>query len=235
MNEYYINGSKSIMLWLLVSLLIAPTIIAQNTIGTLTYLPEQTSPGYNLLYPLLQGNVYLTNNCGQVVHEWAPNDEFIPGSSAYLLENGHLIKCASLGNGSNPIFNAGGASDFVIEYDWEGNIVWEFSLSNEQYRLHHDIEVLPNGNIVMMAWEYKTVEEAIQAGRNPDLLLENALWSDYIFEVQPDYATGGYEIVWEWRAWDHLIQDFDASKDNYGVIAEHPELININYDFNGFT
>jgi hypothetical protein len=29
--------------------------------------------------------------------------------------------------------------------------------------------------------------------------------------------------------WDHLVQDYDASQDNYGVVADHPELIDINY------
>ena len=29
--------------------------------------------------------------------------------------------------------------------------------------------------------------------------------------------------------WDHLIQDLDPSKANYGVVAEHPELIDLNF------
>jgi hypothetical protein len=35
--------------------------------------------------------------------------------------------------------------------------------------------------------------------------------------------------VWEWHAWDHLIQDRDPSKANHGKVAAHPELIDINF------
>ena len=31
---------------------------------------------------------------------------------------------------------------------------------------------------------------------------------------------------------DHLVQEFDAAKANYGVVSDHPELINLNYSFN---
>src|SRR5690606_730411 len=42
-------------------------------------------------------------------------------------------------------------------------------------------------------------------------------------------------IVWEWRLWEHLIQDFDESATNFGVVADHPQKIDINYldDFVG--
>ncbi|MCA9911314.1 MAG: aryl-sulfate sulfotransferase, partial [Anaerolineae bacterium] len=71
-----------------------------------------------------------------------------------------------------------------------------------------------------------TPEEAVAAGRNPELIsAENQLWGEAILEVDP--ATN--EIVWEWHVWDHLVQDFDPAVANYGVVADHPELININY------
>src|SRR5262249_18013735 len=37
------------------------------------------------------------------------------------------------------------------------------------------------------------------------------------------------EVVWEWHLWDHLVQDFDKGKANFGDVAAHPELVNINF------
>lgn len=45
--------------------------------------------------------------------------------------------------------------------------------------------------------------------------------------MQP-VGTNGGTIVWKWHFWDHLIQDYDATKLNYGVVAQHPELLDIN-------
>jgi len=50
------------------------------------------------------------------------------------------------------------------------------------------------------------------------------MWADKIVEINP--VTNN--IVWEWNTWDHLIQNYDAGKSNYGVVADHPELIDIN-------
>ena len=98
---------------------------------------------------------------------------------------------------------------------------------------HHDIEPLPNGNILLMALEKKSFEEAYQAGANP-LYLEKSSYTrlklvppEYIIEVER-IGSASYNVVWEWHIWDHLIQDFDPTKSNYGNPKEHPELLDIN-------
>ena len=34
------------------------------------------------------------------------------------------------------------------------------------------------------------------------------IWPDAIYEIEKDSPTTG-NVVWEWRVWDHLIQDVD--------------------------
>ena len=179
--------------------------------------------GYTLFAPNSYINTYLINNEGRLVNLWEGTHR--PGLSAYLLENGNLLRTALV---SNSTFFGGGSGGLIQEFDWEGNQVWEFEYSTDQFYQHHDIERLPNGNTLIIAWEYKDYEEVLGAGRDPSLLSENFLWPDHIVEVQPDGATGG-NIVWEWHVWDHLIQDFDPLQLNYGIVSEHPELVDINF------
>ena len=51
-------------------------------------------------------------------------------------------------------------------------------------------------------------------------------YSEMILEVNPT----NNQIVWEWRAWDHLIQDTDTNLPNYGIISQNPHRLNINYN-----
>jgi hypothetical protein len=59
-------------------------------------------------------------------------------------------------------------------------------------------------------------------------MIPGEMWVTLIAEVEPDGLTGG-NIVWQWHIWDHLIQEADPTKENYGVVADHPELLDINY------
>jgi hypothetical protein len=217
---------KRLLLTLFSITLLTGGLVAQNTIGLLSYKPAKAFHGFNLIYPHNQPNVYLFNNCGEIVHVWEDDAGFRPGNTAYILDDGRLVKTKRpAAVAMDPIW-AGGGGAIVEIRDWDNNLLWDFEMNNEEERLHHDIAVMSNGNILMIAWEVKTEAEAIQAGRDPALLPDGELWPDYVLEVNPTTD----EIVWEWHVWDHLIQDFDATKDNFGVVEDHPGRIDINYD-----
>jgi hypothetical protein len=180
--------------------------------------------GYTLYAPEYSSTTYLIDMDGNIAHTW--ESDYIQGLAVYLLEDGKLIRncLANL----NPTFLAGGITGRMEIHDWYGELDWEFEYSSDEYCLHHDYEVLPNGNILMIAWESKNRSECILAGIDPTNFELNELWPDHIIEINP--ASSSCEnIVWEWHVWDHLIQDVDPSKNNYGIVEEHPELIDINF------
>ena len=198
---------------------------AQNC-GLLSINDSEVTDGYTLVYPHNQPNVFLLNNCGQIVHKWSDDASSRPGNTAYLLPNGNLVKTKRPAAVVNDTIWAGGGGATIEIANWDGEVLWSYTNNNGKTRLHHDICILPNGNIIAIEWEKLTKEEAINYGRDTSLLSQDQLWPDNIIEINP--LTN--EIVWKWRTLDHIIQDYDASKPNYGVISEHPELINFNYD-----
>ncbi len=114
----------------------------------------------------------------------------------------------------------------VQEFTWDGEIVWDFKFFNEKQLPHHDITHMPNGNVMMIVWDRKTPDEAIKAGRLPNLVGTHLL-PDSLVEIKPTGKTTG-EVVWEWHLWDHLVQEADKDKPNFGKVAEHPELVDVN-------
>ncbi|RLD19801.1 MAG: hypothetical protein DRI69_07575, partial [Bacteroidetes bacterium] len=207
------------------------TAIGQNTVGLLSFDFSQQFDGYNLMYPHNQPSVFLLNNCGEIVHTWEDDADFRPGNVAELMPNGDLVKAKrpSAVTG-NPIW-AGGGGAIVEIRTWDNDLLWTFERNDSLDRLHHDIAVMPNGNILMIVWELKTAEEAIQAGRDSSLLSQGKLWPDYIIEVEP-IGEDSFNIAWEWHVWDHLVQDYDSEKDNFGVVADNPGLVDINFQTN---
>jgi hypothetical protein len=185
---------------------------------------DESYNGYTLYSPMVSLKTFLINNNGTTIHTWESN--YKPALSVYLLENGDLLRTAF--PGYSPRFWGGGIGGRVERFDWNGTLRWYFEYSTDQHCLHHDIQMLPNGNILMIAWEYKSAQDAISKGRNPTSIPQGQLWPDHLIEVHPNNDSGG-TIVWEWHLWDHLIQDYDSTKENYGVVPDHPELVDINY------
>ena len=180
--------------------------------------------GYTLFGPQRHDAVYLIDMQGRVVHKWETGER--AGNSAYLLEDGRLMRATH--TPGNEIFGAppfGGGR--IQVFGWDGKLEWNYRISDVQRYQHHDIEPLPNGNVLALVWEHKSREETIAAGRNPDLLEGDKLFPESIIEIKPNGPESG-DIVWVWRLWDHLVQDFDPTKSNYGVVADHPERLDIN-------
>ena len=111
-------------------------------------------PGYTLF---CKGrSTFLLNNAGEV-HEWKSNR---PGSVAYLQDSGNLIRYCQAprftGPGAardetrwNEVWSFAGGSGFIQELAWDSSLLWEYQLASHDHLSHHDIEVLPNGNILL--------------------------------------------------------------------------------------
>ncbi len=179
--------------------------------------------GQILYSPMWTTTTYLRYADGSLNHSWSSS--YFPGVAVWWLGDGTILRTIRVGTGPG----SGGAGGGVQKVDWDGNIIWDFRYNRDGVRSHHDVKTLPDGNVLLIAWETKTRAETIAAGRNPDYVSYDGFMPDHVIEVQPTGPSSG-EIVWEWHVWDHLIQDYDSSKENYGVVGDHPELVDINYN-----
>ena len=214
---------KNPLLNICLTFFIASTLNSQTTVGLIQHNPGTLDNGFVLFAPTRSNTTYLIDRCGKEVKSWTST--YNPGLSCYLLSDGTLLRTGVVQSQS---FNAGGHGGVIEKIDWNGNVIWTYFISDATNWQHHDVKALPNGNILVIAWESKTNTQAIAKGRNP-LLVPTTLWSEQILEIQPTGATGG-NIVWEWHLWDHLIQDFDNTKPDFGAVNTNPQLLNINYN-----
>ncbi|QDU68021.1 aryl-sulfate sulfotransferase [Engelhardtia mirabilis] len=185
--------------------------------------PAQTPQrGLTLFNPNADTNTYLIDNSGQVVHSWAFGQ--MPGNTVYLEPDGTLLRCKQVAGG----LTLGGFGGGIQRAAFDGTLTWDLNLANAQIHQHHDAISLPNGNVLTIVWERLSAADAIAAGRNPSTLAGPNWIPDAIVEYRQTGPSTGVE-VWRWRAMDHLIQDFDPTKANFGVVADHPERLDINF------
>ena len=162
----------------------------------------------------------LINNDGNVVQQWTGLSPI--ASTPYLLQGGELLRPCRVQPA--PPMTGAAYGGRVQRFAFDGTLLWDFTFSDENNQPHHDICAMPNGNVLLIAWERKTQQEGQVVGRQN---LNGEIWPDQIVEVQPTGPNSG-EIVWEWHLWDHLIQDINPTLPNYGVISEHPEKLDVN-------
>lgn len=183
----------------------------------------QQYDGY-VLYSLQNSSAaYLMDTSLNTYHTWSGLSANT-GYSTHMEPGGTIVRAAK--GGTTPSGAPGGPICGKIQkHDYNGNLVWDYVYAGTDYITHHDICPMPNGNVLVIAYERKTSTQVTAAGGQSAI----EMWPDKIVEIQPTGLTTG-TVVWEWHTWDHLVQNVDASKANYqSSIADHPELMNINY------
>lgn len=188
----------------------------------LTGLQAQQWGMYTLVAPMNGTTVTLIDTNNVVYHTWTFPTNKKTGYSTYLLPNGELLRTVAKGGNS---FTGGPICGEVQKVAWDGTVTWDYIYSTTTYCSHHDIHPMPNGNVLLIAYESRTPAEATALGCTQSI----TMWPDKIVEVQPTGATTG-TVVWEWTSWDHTMQNVDNTKSNYvSNLAQNPQLLNINY------
>jgi hypothetical protein len=197
--------------------LIGISVVLPPVVGASPY------PGFTLYSPFGSTSTFMVDEDNDEVLSWTHDRS--GGYAVYLLPNGNIIRPAL---STTSALNGGGAAGLVQIWNPNSVKVWQYQYATSTVRSHHDIAPMPNGNVLLIAWELKTAAQAVQAGLDHSA----EMWPDHIVEIDPVGSSGG-NIVWKWHAWDHLIQDHDPTKDNYGVVEDHPELLDVNLNGGG--
>jgi hypothetical protein len=176
----------------------------------------QVFDGLAIYNPVYSRTVSLIDTTGQVVNSWSCSST--PAYTVYLMPDSTIWRP---GQYSGASMRGGVYGGRIERYDWDGDVVQSFLWSDANHQQHHDIHPMPNGNVLILAWARKSLAEAQAMGR---VNVTGEMWPEEIIEYDPDADSA----VWTWRVWDHVIQDVDSAKPNYGVVRDHPELIDIN-------
>lgn len=206
-------------LWHFLSLcLIYGGLFGQSTTTPTIFDQQGARKGLLLFAPLFSKTTYLIDYNGVVMKTWV--SRYNPGQSVYLLPSGELLRT---GNDSSRYFFGGGG---VLEiFDKKGNIKWQYHLSDSMQRQHHDVCPLPNGNLLVLCWEKISREEALRKGRRQ---VDKMIWSEKIIELKPE-GTNGAKVIWQWRLWDHLIQNVDKELPEYANAESARAKLDINF------
>ncbi|KAK3281715.1 hypothetical protein CYMTET_10515 [Cymbomonas tetramitiformis] len=204
----------------------------------------KASDGYTL-FTQTQGTsgpqwTYLIDMAGQIIHTWYHPDNPVT-KIVKLLANGNLMRMTwAYQKYFSDTFDA---ASYIEEVSWDGTIERKCHVANDNLTAHHDVWKTEAGTYLVPSWKIVSVAHCRDAlGLSPDALIwtgivENRknLGGGCMIDGVVEYrakAGGGVEDcekVWEWWMDDHIVQDMDAEKPNYGNVSSHPELIDINF------
>jgi hypothetical protein len=208
------------------------TILLLLLICNLTTIQTKAQQwGLYTLYATKNGTqAYLidTANTPVTFKTWTFSSSKKSAYSAYLTVGDTIVR--SYKPTANTSWNTGPCHGGIQKITWDGTVAWNYEYyAANAYCPHHDICPMPNGNVLLICYDYRTAAEATAAGSSS----ASVFYSEKIVEVHPTGATTG-TIVWEWKLWNHMCQNYDNTKSNYVTsIVNNPQLLNINYSGTG--
>eukprot|EP00854_Cymbomonas_tetramitiformis_P013912 gene13912-16444_t len=174
---------------------------------------QNSSYGYQLIVLERRHWTDLVDTHGQVKHRWFHS--MASSKGAHLLPNGHLARSAYYAEEGDDPSKTYDDAGLVEEVDWDGNVVRSCIYRSDKHVTTHDMMMMPNGNFLCNA----------MVELDWDLLCE----TDGVVELKIVPNQTECEVVWEWWASDHIIQDLRPKAKNYGSIDDNPQLIDVNY------
>jgi len=148
---------------------------------------------------------FLIDNCGEIINEW----ENVSGTDNHvkLLPNGNILYIKN---------------NTITEKNWNGQTVREWINTRQDLQLDYEIISMDSGNWLAIVRKSFSQQEFMDAGYNiGNIGIPTQV--DGVIEVDP---TSG-EIVWEWYIIDHAVQERSPSLNNYGIVENNPQLLNM--------
>lgn len=161
---------------------------------------------------------YLIDHRGVKQKTW--NFELNLGQDAELAPDGSLYALFQVPNDN---FGFGGKSGLIRKIGVNNEVLWEFQISSETEITHHDLELMPNGNLLVLLWYRIPKDEAQLIGFQS----ETDIYVEKIVEVNPSLN----KIVWEWNSWDHIIQNVEPNHPTFGDPSLNRKKIDIFYNY----
>jgi len=177
---------------------------------------ERSDNGYTLFSN--NETTYLIDNCGYKINDWQSeyksNNGLLISPEGKLIRQGQMLAAVMIGGGGG----------IIERYSWEGDLEWSYVIADEEFVCHHDMTLMPNGNLLLLVWQKILSPQAQEEGRStPGDFYNEQIWE---LEMLPNNEA---KIVWRWSALDHIVQDVDFNANNFGSVEQNPNLIDVNY------
>ncbi len=143
------------------------------------------------------------------------------GYSSHMVPGGDIWRTVTT---QNSTFRGGGIHGRIQKIDYNGKLLFDYTISSNSQCAHHDICPMPNGNVLVIVYELKTAAEVTAKG-GPN----QVRYTEKLVELKPT-GLNTADIVWQWDLWDHLCQTTNPSLPNYvSSTLANSHLLDINY------